>query len=115
MQTPDPLDQWWIKLIAFTILAAIGGAIGHLFRIFENGHKFSLTIFIVKTLSAAFTGCLMYLLCIALNFSPVWTGICVGVFGWLGADATIKVLKSFVYNMLNVDKQEKNNDSNSSK
>ena len=104
MQVPGPLDHWWVKAIAFTVLAIIAGAVGHLFRTFESGEKISATIVLIKTLAAGVTGFLMYLLCLALNFNDIWSGIIVGVFGWLGADTTISVLKGFVYNMMKVDK-----------
>lgn len=110
MQLPDPFENWYIKALAFTLFAVLAGFLGHMMRTFEAKDKFSWTILIIKSLSAGLTGFMMFLLCIALNFSDIWTGIIVGVFGWLGADATIQVLKSFVYSMLKVDK-EKDNDS----
>lgn len=113
MQLPDPFENWYVKAIAFTLLAVIAGCLGHLMRTFEKeGETFSWLVVLVKTLSAGLTGFMMFLLCVAFNFSDIWTGIIVGVFGWLGADATIQVLKGFVYSMLKVDK-EKPDDSTS--
>lgn len=115
MQMPEPFDSWWIKAIAFTAFAIIAGFLGHMMRTFDKGEKFSWTITTIKTLGAGLTGFLMYLLCIALNFNDIWSGIIVGVFGWLGADTTISVLKGFVYNMMKIDKNEVQKDESSNR
>lgn len=85
-----------MKLAAYTGLAWIGGALGYLVRALDQGIRPSFARAIIEASAAAFAGLLFYLLCSATNVSPEMTGVIVGVSGWLGASASIRLLEPLV-------------------
>lgn len=92
----DGDQAWWMKLAAYTGLAWVGGALGYLMRALDQGLKPSAVRAFVESSAAAFAGLLFYLACTAANISPEMTGVIVGVAGWLGASASIRLLEPFV-------------------
>lgn len=93
---------WWLRVAAYTAFATLGGALGHLMRTFDK-QQFSWARCILESLAAGFVGLLMLLVCQAMALSEQWTGVIVGVSGWLGANATIRMLESLVRKRLGLD------------
>lgn len=95
-------DNWWFRAAAYTAFSAIGGMLGFTMRAIDGKQKekFSFLRCIVEGAAAAFVGLLVLLICEAMNLSPQWTGVIVGVCGWLGASATIRMLETVVRNKL---------------
>lgn len=110
MQLPDDPNSsfWslfsWFKVLSYAAFAALGGVIGHIMRAFDKQEKIVLGRAIVEGVGAGFVGLLVLFACQALNLSEQWTGVTVGLSGWLGANATIKVLESLVYKKLGLSK-----------
>lgn len=88
---------WFVKAFLYSCFAALGGLLGHLFRSLDNGRKVSLYESCVRSVGAAFSGFLVFLMCNAWGIDEAWTGVVVGVFGWLGADVTIVFLERIVF------------------
>lgn len=93
-------DNWWIKATAYVAFSAVGGMLGFIMRSIDSKQPFKIWRCLVEGASAAFVGLLVLLICQAMNLSPQWTGVIVGVCGWLGASATIRMLESVVRNKL---------------
>ena len=93
---------WWIQMTAYATFAAFGGFMGHLLRTIENGDKLKWGRAFLESGSAAFVGVLVLLTCQAMDMSREWTGVIVGVSGWLGANATIRILESVVRKRLGI-------------
>lgn len=93
---------WWLKALAFTAFSAIGGALGHLMRNYDK-KPFSWGRCFLESMAAGFVGLLMLLVCEAMDLSPQWTGVIVGVSGWLGANATIRMLEGLVRKRLGLE------------
>lgn len=89
-------DNWWARAAAYTLFSAIGGMLGFTMRTMDGKQPFMIWRALVEGASAAFVGLLVLLACEAINLSPQWTGVIVGVCGWLGASATIRMLESIV-------------------
>jgi len=93
---------WWARATAYTAFAALGGALGHLMRTFDK-RPFSWARCLLESLAAGFVGLLVLLTCQAMELTEQWTGVIVGVSGWLGANATIRMLESIVRKRLGLD------------
>lgn len=88
--------------ISYTILASIGGFIAYAISRQETSKKFVLKDAVVQSAGSGFVGLLVAMLCIAMGVEPLWIGPISGLFGWLGATATIQILKRFVYDKLSI-------------
>lgn len=100
----EPL-YWWLNALAYAALAAIGGLLGYLMREMEHGRPIKWSKAILQAVAAAFTGFLILLLCNATGLSEEWKGVIVGLFGWLGANATIRVLETVVFKRLGLNSE----------
>lgn len=101
----DPHFTEWLKLLAYATFAAVGGFIGSLFRTIDRRQKINWARSVFEGLAASFVGCLIYFMCQALELSDAWTGVIVGLAGWMGANASIRILESAVYKKLGIDKE----------
>jgi hypothetical protein len=97
-----PFD--WIRLLAVSAFAAVGGAIGAILRAMDANQPLSVTRAVIEFLAAGFVGTLSGLLCSAWGLSIVWTAFIAGTFGMLGARAAIQVLQRFVWNKLGLNR-----------
>jgi len=87
---------WWIRAIGYTAFAAFGGAMGHLMRSLDKKEPINWSRTLLESFSAGFVGCIVLLMCSAMKLSEQWTGVIVGVSGWLGASVTIRMLEGIV-------------------
>lgn len=108
--TPDDLSSWeWLrKLLAYATFGATGGVLGHIMRAISKKQRIKVGRACVEGLGAAFVGALVMMLCQAMGLSEQWTGVIVGVCGWLGAEATIGLLEKVVYQKLGITKGQNN-------
>lgn len=89
-----------------TILAGIGGMLAHIVQAVENGKPVNWREGLVQFCASGFVGYLVYGLCMAIGVGGLWLGPIVGMFGWLGAVATIQVLRRFVFDKLGIPHDE---------
>lgn len=101
--TPDEINIW-LKYIAYAAFAAMGGFMGHLMRLIDDDKKIVWSRACLEGIAAGFVGLLVLFACQALNLSEQWTGVIVGVCGWLGANASIRMLESLVFKKLGIQK-----------
>lgn len=95
---------WWLKYMMYSALAAFGGFMGTILRAQHEDRKFSWKRVFVETTASGFVGLLVMLVCNEMNLSERWTGVIVGVFGWLGANASIVMLEKLIYGKLGLTK-----------
>lgn len=93
-------DNWWVKAGAYVAFSAVGGMLGFLMRSIDRKETFNFWRCLLEGAGAAFVGLLVLFICQAMGLSQQWTGVIVGVCGWLGASATIRMLESVVRNKL---------------
>jgi hypothetical protein len=95
--------SWWVKMLLYALLAALGGFLGYVMRSLDSKtHPVSYRRASVEGLAAGFVGLLVMLVCSATNMSEQWTGVIVGVAGWLGANASIRMLEKLVFKKLGI-------------
>ena len=95
--------SWWVKAILYAALAMSGGFLGHVMRALDDSTPISYGRACVEGLAAGFVGLLVMLMCDATSMSDQWTGVIVGVSGWLGANASIRMLEKLVFKKLGID------------
>lgn len=95
--------SWWMKMILYALLASFGGFLGHVMRSLDTGEPINCGRALVEGLAAGFVGLLVMLMCSAMNVSEQWTGVIVGVSGWLGANASIRMLERVVFRQLGLE------------
>lgn len=99
----DPNDYMhYIKIAAYWTFAAVGGFMGYLMRTIDADKTVSWGRSALEGCASGFVGLLMMMTSHALGFSEHWTGILVGVSGWLGANASIRLLEKVVSSKLGV-------------
>lgn len=101
-------EDWktFIRLLLFILLAWVAGFLGDIMRQMDANTPIKWSRTLVKSASAALTGLLILFICISLDLSAWWTGAIVGLCGWLGADATIRIIEKFVFDKLGISKKE---------
>ncbi|AUR88703.1 TMhelix containing protein [Vibrio phage 2.117.O._10N.261.45.E9] len=102
MDDPDPIKLDITRTAVFTAFAAIGGLLAYVMRTLNKAEKPILVRALVEGLSSGFVGLLAMLLCQAMNLGWEWSGVIVGVFGWLGAESSIMLLTKAVRNKLGI-------------
>lgn len=92
----------WLMAAAYTVLAAFGGLLGYVMREHDKGNPLSGMRAATEAISSGFVGFLVMLLCRAMGVDPLWSGFIVGLFGWLGANVSIRLLERLVYDKLGI-------------
>ena len=96
---------WWLKTIGFVLFAMFGGVVGYVMRTLDKGKvKVKLGRALLEGIASGFVGLLFLLICQALNLGDLWTGVTVGMAGWLGANASIVIVEEIVYKRLGISK-----------
>lgn len=106
MPWKDPNHFSWFQTLVYSLFAAFGGLMGYLMRAVDRGQPVSYGRAFLEAVGAGFVGALVTLACMAMQLDPLWSGVVVGVSGWLGAQATIRVLEILVYKKLGIAKAD---------
>ena len=102
----DPNLIQWLRIAAYALFASVGGMLGYTMRMLEHGNPVRLPMAMMEGVASGFVGLLMYMLCHSVGLSSEWTGVIVGVSGWLGANATLRILEIVVYRKLGINKDD---------
>lgn len=102
-QPPDSDTYWWFRYVTYGLFAGFAGVCGHLLRRIDSNEKIVWSRALIESAAAGFVGVLCLMACQALGMSEQWTGVIVGVSGWLGASATIKMLEQLIRKKLGLD------------
>lgn len=92
----------WFAIASYIALALFAGAIGYIMRQLADNKPVGFWRVVVEALGAGLVGYLVMLMCHATGLGPQWTGVAVGVCGWLGASATMRILERYVFRKLGV-------------
>lgn len=92
----------------YILIAATGGVLGHMMRQLSDRRSIRFGETFLQGISAAFAGYLVFLACRAVDTPPELSGVIIGVCGWLGADASLMVLQSYIYRRLKLDEEGEN-------
>lgn len=90
--------------ILYLVFAAFAGLLGHLMRKVRAKEKISWFVATLEALASGFVGIMSLLFCSVMNLNEAWTGLVVGVMGWLGANATMSILELAIYRRLGLNK-----------
>ena len=102
----DPQEFNIAHSIGYAAFAAFGGAMGYVLRTMDGAQPVSYRRLIVETCASGFVGSLAMLACNALDVSATWTGVIVGMSGWIGATASIRLIETLVYKRLGITRED---------
>lgn len=88
---------------SYAVLGAIGGALGYILRSYDRSEKVDRRRLLVEACASAFVGYIVYQLCLYLKIPVPLTGPAVGLFGWLGAAASMGLLRRIIASKLGVE------------
>lgn len=103
---PDDQKSFWLICLVMALFASVGGVLGYVMRAIDARVKILWWVACVQGASAAFVGIVALFICIEVGLSMRLTGVCVGVFGWIGANASMGVLAKIAFKKLGVDNHE---------
>lgn len=101
-------DGSWLQVIIYAAFAGFGGSLGYVIRAVDKKEMISPWRVAVEGCAAAFVGVLVMLLCQAFNLSQPWTGVIVGVMGWVGASSAMRALEFITHKKLGVPTNDRN-------
>jgi hypothetical protein len=106
MDAPSPgsFNGW--QMLLYPVFAAVGGFLGYVLRMMDAGLKVSPVRAVIESFAAGFVGALMMMMCEAMHLGAQWTGVIVGVCGWLGATASIRMLERVIRRKLGITDSE---------
>lgn len=99
----DPSNIGLIETVVMGLFASIGGLLAYILRTLNKEEKPSWFRGLIEALASGFVGLITMLACNALELDWRWSGVVVGVFGWLGAETSIAVLARIVRKQLGID------------
>lgn len=100
-----------VETIILSCFGGVGGVLSYLMRTLNDDKVPKLGKLLVEGFSSAFVGLLAMLACKALGADPLWSGVVVGVFGWVGAEASIVMLSKLIRQRLGVENGSNKNGS----
>ena len=101
MNNEDLLSDF-MKSWAYVLIAAVGGVLGHMMRKLGAQQPIHIGETALQGVGAAFAGYLVLLGCRSAGIPPEVSGVIIGLCGWLGADATLMLLQSYIYRKLKI-------------
>jgi len=104
LRDPNNVGIW--EIVIFGTIAAIGGLLGYLMRAMNNNWKITSARAALEAVSSGFVGILTMFACTAMDLDLMWSGFIVGVFGWLGAGASISIFAKIIRKKLGIPKDE---------
>lgn len=97
-----------LEIFSFGLLAAVGGFLATILHAVNNDEEPKWKHALVEGASSGFVGLLAMLMCKAIGLNWMWSGVIVGVSGWIGAEASISVLRRFVLSKFGIESGGKN-------
>ncbi|TPG65711.1 phage holin family protein [Pseudomonas arsenicoxydans] len=86
----------------YVLIAALGGVLGHMMRKLGAQQPIRVGETVLQGVGAAFAGYLILLGCRSLDLPSDVSGVIIGLCGWLGADATLMLLQTYIYKKLKI-------------
>lgn len=90
------------RTLILILMAMVAGLLGHLMRVVERNGKIKWLVAGLEACASGFVGYLAILMCRAMELSYEWTGVIVGLLGWLGAAASVRLIERVVRRRLGI-------------
>ena len=101
-----------IEILQLAGFSAMGGLLGYLMRQATREQPIKLSRAALEAVASGFIGIIAMFLCHAIGLPWYWSGIVVGILGWLGAEASIVVVARAIRGKIGLDlipeKEKKN-------
>jgi hypothetical protein len=107
MSIRDPELLFLLRAAVFTVFAGVGGLLAYLLRCLNSGEKAHFGRAMIEMLSSGFFGAVMILACMSFKVDIYLAGALAGVFGWLGAEASMLFIKKLINKRFGIKSDEK--------
>lgn len=104
MKPPETFDIVVAGL--WVLLGGYGGLMAYLMRTISSGGKPTFWRAVLEFNAAVSIGVIVVLICAALDWSPLWTGVMVSASGWIGAKGVMSIVEAVLLKRLGLTKQE---------
>lgn len=84
----------------WVLLGGYGGLMAYLIRATNAGTKPKLWNAVLEFNAAISVGTIVMLLCAAMDWSTLWTGVIVSSSGWIGAKSVVSILEAVLIKKL---------------
>lgn len=85
-----------LLMLLWIFLAGYGGAMSYLMRSVERNEKPKFWRAMLEFGTAVSIGTVIMLLCAAMEWSTLWTGVVVSASGWIGAKGVVSIIEAIV-------------------
>ena len=99
MRIKRMIEEWKEFLAQIGVAAlfsAFCGLAGYLHKKSKSKEKIVLAEALVRALGSGVTGAILIMACQSMEIDPMTTGAIIGTCGWLGADASVKLLHGII-------------------
>jgi len=90
------------ETVMMVLVSIVGAALGYISRQWRAGKTIKLSRMMFAVMASVFIMAMTSTLCNIMGFSYNWTILIVGVFSWMGTDASIVILERAVYKKLGI-------------
>jgi hypothetical protein len=96
------MSEFNIELLKSFLFAAFGGVIGYIMRSITSKREICFLRALIEGIAAGFVGMCVSLLCSSIGIDIRLSGAIVGVSGWIGANATVRIIERVIYKRLGI-------------
>ena len=95
MDLKQPPSRWDLLVYALWVfLAGYGGAMSYLMKQADKNEKPSVWRVMLEFGCAVSIGTIVTLMCAAMGWSTLWTGVVVSSSGWIGAKGVVSIIEA---------------------
>jgi len=101
-----PEDFSLTVAVLWVLLGGYGGLMAYLMRAADRNEKPSFWRAFLEFNAAVSVGVIVMLICTAMQWSTLWTGVIVSASGWIGAKGIMSIIEALLLKRLGLQKDD---------